>query len=107
MALHLAEVSYALLDFDKTFLVGMYSDKLSLSYLDIVVEGETIGFLAVSKRDQLTTGYELNFVKQQQRYILFFVLGLVLVAMLIAMPLSAHFVKPIKHLTAAMSKLTS
>jgi len=103
MALHLAEVSYALLDFDKTFLVGMYSDKLSLSYLDIVVEGETIGFLAVSKRDQLTTGYELNFVEQQQRYILFFVLGLVLVAM----PLSAHFVKPIKHLTAAMSKLTS
>jgi two-component system sensor histidine kinase BaeS len=101
------EVSYALLDFDKTFLAGLYSDKLSFSYLDIVVEEATVGFLAVSKRDQLTAGYELNFVEQQQRYILFIALGLVLVAMLIAMPLSAHFVKPIKRLTAAMSKLTS
>jgi two-component system sensor histidine kinase BaeS len=69
--------------------------------------GWSIGFLAVSKRDQLTAGYELNFVEQQQRYILFIALGLVLVAMLIAMPLAAHFVKPIKRLTSAMSKLTS
>jgi two-component system sensor histidine kinase BaeS len=101
------EVSYALLDFDKTFLAGLYSAELSFSYIDIIVEEKTIGFLAVSKRDHLTAGYELNFVKQQQRYILFIALGLVLVAMLIAMPLAAHFVKPIKSLTSAMSKLTS
>jgi two-component system sensor histidine kinase BaeS len=100
------EVSYALLDVDKTFLAGLYSADLSFSYIDILVEEEVVGFLAVSKRDQLTTGYELNFVKQQQRYILLIALGLVLVAMLIAMPLAAHFVKPIKILTAAMSKLT-
>lgn len=101
------EVSYALLDADKGFLVGMYSPKLSFSYVDILDEGKVIGFLAVSKRDQLTSGYELNFVEQQQRYILLIALGLVLVAVLIAMPLAAHFVKPIKGLTSAMSKLTS
>tara|TARA_R110002153_G_scaffold3739_3_gene17880 strand:- start:418 stop:1893 length:1476 start_codon:yes stop_codon:yes gene_type:complete len=101
------EVSYALLDLDKSFLAGMYSDELSFSYIDIINEGKTVGFLAVSKRDQLTAGYELNFVEQQQRYILFIALGLVLVALLVAMPLAAHFVKPIKRLTSAMSKLTS
>jgi two-component system sensor histidine kinase BaeS len=101
------KVSYALLDIDKKVLAGLYSDALSFSYIDIIVEEQTIGFLAVSKRDQLTAGYELNFVEQQQRYIVFIALGLVLVAMLIAMPLAAHFVKPIKSLTTAMSKLTS
>jgi two-component system sensor histidine kinase BaeS len=100
------EVSYALLDVDKTLIAGLYSADLSFSYIDILVEEKVIGFLAVSKRDQLTAGYELNFVKEQQRYILLIALGLVLVAMLIAMPLAAHFVKPIKLLTAAMSKLT-
>jgi two-component system sensor histidine kinase BaeS len=100
------EVSYALLDIDKTLIAGLYSADLSFSYIDILVEEKVIGFLAVSKRVQLTAGYELNFVKEQQRYILLIALGLVLIAMLIAMPLAAHFVKPIKLLTAAMSKLT-
>jgi two-component system sensor histidine kinase BaeS len=100
------EVSYALLDVDKTLIAGLYSADLSFSYIDILFEEKVIGFLAVSKRDQLTAGYELNFVKEQQQYILLIALGLVLIAMLIAMPLAAHFVKPIKLLTAAMSKLT-
>ena len=75
--------------------------------MDIVVEDRVVGFLAVSKRDHLTTGYELSFVEQQQRYIVLVALGLILVAMLIAIPLAAHFVRPIKRLTAAMSMLTS
>jgi two-component system sensor histidine kinase BaeS len=77
------------------------------SKLAIFVEEETIGFLAISKRDQLTAGYELNFVEQQQRYIVFLALRLVLNAMFIAMPLAAHFVEPIKRLTAAMCNLPS
>lgn len=101
------QVSYALLDLDKSLIAGMHSNKLNFSYIDILAEEKVVGFLAVSKRDQLTAGYELNFVEQQQRYILIIALGLVLVAMLIAMPLATHFVKPIKHLTLAMSKLTS
>jgi two-component system sensor histidine kinase BaeS len=101
------KVSYALLDSDKTLLAGLYSKHQSFSYVDILVEGKVVGFLAVSKRDQLTAGYELSFVEQQQRYIVFVALGLILIAMLIAIPLAAHFVRPIKRLTAAMSMLTS
>lgn len=101
------EVSYALLDADKTFIAGLYPNHLDFSYVDIVVEDRVVGFLAVSNREHLTSGYELNFVKQQQRYIVFVALGLILVAMLIAIPLAGHFVRPIKRLTAAMSLLTS
>ena len=103
----LFKVSYALLDVDKTFLAGLYLSHLRFSYVDILVEDRVVGFLAVSKRDHLTTGYELSFVEQQQRYIVLVALGLILVAMLIAIPLAAHFVRPIKRLTAAMSMLTS
>lgn len=103
----LFEVSYALLDVEKKFLAGLYSNQLDFSFVDILVGDHVVGFLAVSKRDQLTAGYELNFVKQQQRYIIFVALGLILIAMLIAIPLAAHFVRPIKRLTAAMSMLTS
>jgi two-component system sensor histidine kinase BaeS len=85
----------------------MYSPELSFSYIDIQTAGKTISFLAVSKRDQLTAGYELSFVEQQQQHIFFIALGLVVVAILIAMPLAAHFVKPIKRLTMGMSKLPS
>lgn len=88
---------------------GLYLADLSFSYIDILVAEETTGFLAVSERDQLTAGYELNFVELQRRYILVIALGLglVLIVMLIAMPLGVDFVTPIKRLTAAMSKLTS
>lgn len=99
--------SYALLDTDKSLIAGRYPKEADFSYVDIIAEDKLVGFLAVSKRDQLTSGYELNFVEQQQRYILLIALGLVLVALLIAMPLAAHFVKPIKRLTSAMSKLTA
>jgi two-component system sensor histidine kinase BaeS len=103
----LFEVSYALLNVDKTILAGLNLSKLRFSYVDIVLEDRVVGFLAVSKRDHLTTGYELNFVEQQQRYIGLVALGLILVAMIIAIPLAAHFVRPIKRLAAAMSMLTS
>jgi two-component system sensor histidine kinase BaeS len=101
------EASYALLDEGKALLAGLYSSQFSYSYVDIIVESNVVGFLAVSKREHLTSGYELNFVEQQQRYIIFVALGLILIAMLIAIPLAAHFVRPIKRLTAAMSMLTS
>ncbi|MBL4629720.1 MAG: HAMP domain-containing protein [Paraglaciecola sp.] len=101
------EVSYALLDLNKELLVGYYPAKQSFNFIDVLVEEQLVGFLAVSKRVHLAAGYELNFVEQQQRYIALIAIGLILIAMFIAMPLAAHFVKPITQLTAAMSMLTS
>lgn len=101
------EADYALLNKEKELIAGMYPAELDFSYIDIMVESERVGFLAVSKRQKLTDGYELSFVKQQQRYIVFIALGLILTAMMVAIPLAWHFVDPIKRLAAAMSKLIS
>lgn len=100
-------VTYAILDKNKTFIAGIYSEKSKFGYLDIKVNEEVVGYLAVSRHNQLTAGYELNFVEQQQRYILLIALGLIIIALLVALPLAHHFVVPIKILTSSMSRLTS
>ena len=100
-------VIYAVLDVDKAFLVGIYPDNSTFEYTDIIVAEEVVGFLAISKSNKLTEGYELNFVEQQQRYVLFIAIGLIVIAILVALPLAKHFVTPIKQLAKAMSQLTS
>jgi two-component system sensor histidine kinase BaeS len=98
---------YALLDSDKVLVAGVYFPNRPYSYLSIMLEQQLIGYLAVSKRGHLTQGYELNFIEQQQQYILFIALGLLLIALLVAMPLARHFVRPIKQLALAMSQLSA
>ncbi|MEP0356687.1 ATP-binding protein [Paraglaciecola sp.] len=101
------DVTYAILDKNKELIAGIYSKKSKFGYLDIVMNKEIVGYLAVSRHNELTAGYELNFVEQQQRYILLIALGLIIIAILVALPLANHFVSPIKTLTSAMSTLTS
>ena len=47
-------VSYALLDRDKKYVVGNYPQNREYVYTDIPLAEETVGFLAVSKRNELT-----------------------------------------------------
>jgi two-component system sensor histidine kinase BaeS len=98
---------YVLLNADKKVVVGRQDKERSFNTLKLVVNEQIVGYFGVSKRDQLTDGYELNFIEQQQRYILFIALALLLIAIVVAIPLATHFVDPIKKLTAAMSQLTS
>ncbi|MFT2091719.1 ATP-binding protein [Paraglaciecola sp. 2405UD69-4] len=101
------DVTYAILNQDKKLVVGIYSEKSKFEYLNIVVDEKIVGYLAVSRHKQLTAGYELNFVEQQQRYIVLIAVGLIIIALLVTLPLAHHFVVPIKKLTLSMSKLTS
>ncbi|MEP0177216.1 MAG: ATP-binding protein [Paraglaciecola sp.] len=100
-------VTYALLDPNKELVAGIYRKQSEFGYLDIVVNDKVVGYLAVSRHNELTAGYELSFVEQQQMYVLLIALGLIIIAILVALPLAKHFVDPIKILTTSMSKLTS
>jgi two-component system sensor histidine kinase BaeS len=100
------EVSYALLDLDKLPVVGRYLPELSYSFIDIMLEQRKVGYVAVSKRDHLVAGYELNFVNQQKSYLLLIALALLAMTLLIILPLAKHLIKPIRQLAEAMSRLT-
>ena len=100
------EASYALLDENKQYIVGRYPPELNYSFIDILVGQRSVGFVAVSKRDHLVAGYELNFVNQQQSYLLLLALGLLALTLLIVLPLAKHLITPIRQLAQAMSRLT-
>ncbi|PKI16794.1 ATP-binding protein [Colwellia sp. 12G3] len=100
------ESHYALLDIDEQLIVGNYLDTLEYVKTPIKVNNRIVGFFAISKRNQLTQGYEVDFIEQQQHYlwlIALFVMGLVA---LVTFPLARHVVEPIKLITRGMHKLT-
>lgn len=97
---------YALLDETENLIVGRYQKNVEYSKTPILVDNQIIGFLAVSKRKNLTEGYEVDFIKQQQKYLWLIALFSMGLAALITFPLSRHVVEPIKLIAQGMHKLT-
>ena len=99
-------VSYALLDADKTYVVGDFPAERDYSYNPIIVIEQVVGYLAVSKRSQLTAGYELDFIEQQTQYLWVIALAIMLLVILVTLPLAKHLLAPIRELTKGMHQLT-
>jgi two-component system sensor histidine kinase BaeS len=100
------ESYYALFDINQTLIVGDYLNTLEYVKTPIKVNNSIVGFFAISKRNQITQGYEVDFIEQQQHYlwlIALFVMGFVA---LVTFPLARHVVEPIKLITRGMHKLT-
>lgn len=93
-------------DKDKHLIAGYYNKNAEYSYVDIKVDNTIVGFLAVMKRDQLTNGYELDFIEQQRSYLWIIALAVMALVVLLTIPLSRHLVEPIKLITQGMHKLT-
>lgn len=101
-----SKMSYALLDIDKSFVVGKYPPHIDYSYTPIEVKNSVIGYLAVSKRTELAGGYELDFIESQREFLWLIVLGLMLLVVIVTLPLARHLVTPLRNLTAGVHQLT-
>ncbi|NQY33497.1 MAG: HAMP domain-containing protein [Alteromonadaceae bacterium] len=99
-------VSYAVLDEHKALVVGDYPLHLEYSFTEIVHEDKTVGYLAISKRDGLTKGYELDFIEQQQSYLWLMAICVMLLVVVVTFPLARNLVRPIRQLTQGMHNLT-
>ncbi len=99
-------VSYALLDQDKSYIVGHYPPERSYSYTPLLVNEKIVGYFAISKRDRLTKGYEFDFVEQQKDYLWLIAIGVLLMVLVIILPFARHLITPIKQLTKGMHILT-
>jgi two-component system, OmpR family, sensor histidine kinase BaeS len=97
---------YALLDENKQRIVGKYLSDLNYITTAIIVNGKTVGYLAVSKRDSLVDGYELDFLQQQTNYLWLIAIAAVLLTLLVTFLLSRHLVSPVKHIANGMHRLT-
>jgi two-component system sensor histidine kinase BaeS len=100
------EAYYALLDNTHNVVVGKYIDDIEYSETEVIVGNVTVGYFAVSKRNQLTQGYEVEFIEQQQYYLWVIALLAMSLVTLVTLPLARHVVEPIKLITHGMHKLT-
>lgn len=96
-----------LLDADREIIFGD-KEALPLANLNpIVVEGETVGYLAVTSRQELSERADQLFVENQTNT--FFISGVVLlvISTLIAFPLSSYLVRPVRDLVKGTRALTA
>jgi len=100
------ESHYALLDIDRTLIVGNFMDTLEYVKTPVTVNNRVVGFFAISKRNELTQGYEVDFIEQQQHYLWLISLWVMGLVALVTFPLARHVVEPIKLITRGMHKLT-
>ncbi len=96
-----------LLDVDKAVLHGHVKDLSDLTLYPILVDSETVGYVGQLKRKQLSNQLDLLFVEQQSQAFMFVAVIMVLICVLAAIPVAAHFVKPIKRLSAGTQRLIS
>ncbi len=96
-----------LLDKDKTVLFGRVKDIEDLSLYPIKLQGKTVGYVGQFKRKQLSNELDLLFVEQQSQAFMLVAILMVLICIVAALPVAAHFVKPIKRLNTATQRLMS
>lgn len=100
------QVSYALLDVNKNLIVGHYPQEREYQFTPLTLENKTIGFMAVSKRNRLTNGFEFDFIEQQKDHLWFIAIGILLIVLLVTLPFAKHLIAPIKALAQGMHQLT-
>lgn len=98
--------SYAVLDINNNLIVGRYEPELDYTQIVIQLNDVAIGYLAVAKRNQLTQGYEIDFIEQQQNYLWIIAVFAMCLVTLVTLPLSRHLVEPIKLISRSMHQLT-
>lgn len=100
------DAHYALLDQQSDLVVGKYLPELQYTKTSIQFNGSVVGYFAVSKRNQLIEGYELDFIEQQEKYLWIIALVCMGLVALVTMPLGRHVLEPIKSITRGMHRLT-
>jgi two-component system sensor histidine kinase BaeS len=96
-----------LLDIDKAVLHGHVKELSDLTLYPIAVNDITVGYVGQLKRKQLSDQLDLLFVKQQSQAFMFVAVIMVFICVLAALPVAAHFVKPIKRLSVGTQSLIS
>ncbi len=94
-----------LLDADKSVVLGRPEHIDRLSLFPIQVADTTIGYVGQIKGPKLTGKLDLLFVEQQTNAFFVISLAMVFISFFVALPISAHVVKPINRLSSGTQNL--
>lgn len=81
-------------------------DMSKVNKLPIELEQQIVGWLLFPKREKITEGFELQFLQQQREAFLVISLLVIGLAIIVALPLARHFVRPINRLADGTQQLT-
>ncbi|UCD78444.1 MAG: HAMP domain-containing protein [Desulfobacterales bacterium] len=84
---------------------GLSAESFTLA--EINVDGKTVGWLGLYKREHLANPLVVAFLKQQSRALYLIGIPILLLAAIVAFLLSRHFLAPIRQLTAGTRALSS
>lgn len=101
-----SKINYVLLDAQKSEVAGDLVPHKSYSYIPIEINATAVGYLAIAKREELTEGYELDFIQSQHNFLWIIALGVMLLVILVTLPLARHLVTPLRTLNSGMHQLT-
>jgi len=96
-----------LLDKDKHIIFGHKEALSNVTLYPIHSQEALVGYVGQPRKKELTGELDRVFVEQQAEAFSWIALIMVLIPLCIALPIAAHLVKPIRHLTEGTKKLTS
>lgn len=96
-----------LLDADKEPLSGNVQPEEALKMTPIVVDGATVGYLAMRPIPPMGEAREMHFSERQAHAFMLIALITMVVSILLALPVSRQLVKPIRALSEATRKLAA
>ncbi|ARN72771.1 ATP-binding protein [Oceanicoccus sagamiensis] len=85
---------------------ALTDSEMKVNQIAIVHNSQTVGWLILPKRKEITEGFELQFLEQQREAFIAISLLLIVLAIIIAFPLARHFVQPVNRLAAGTLALT-
>jgi len=92
-----------LLDRNKNILIGRFDANFSVKKIEL--DGVIVGYLALPPTRNLSDAFDLAFVEETQQNLLSTLMVLFILIIIIALPLSRHFIMPIKRLERSMRLL--
>ena len=95
-----------LLDAEQNMIRGRPGLRGNTALLPITVDDSVVGYLVRQRSEQVSDGFDLKFVEQQQETMLLAGLVVLLLSALLAFPLARHLVKPIGQLARGTARLT-
>jgi two-component system sensor histidine kinase BaeS len=92
-----------LLDRNKDILIGHFDENFSVKSIEL--DGSIVGYLALPPTKHLSNAFDLAFIEETQQKLLYTLVVLFVLIIIIALPLSRHFIMPIRRLERSMRLL--